>query len=85
VITPLPFSLSAARADPKLKRHTAKRLTEIPILFLVIKSFLHSRAFSASSLEICRCPGRDVIEGGQEHRTGKSDRRNNIPDEAEVR
>src|SRR5580704_15899862 len=67
VITPLPFTLSEAWANPKLKRHTARRLTEIPILLLVI-DFL--------SILMRRFARANAIEGEQGHGTGKSDRRN---------
>src|SRR5271170_1905447 len=53
VITPLPFTLSEAWANPKLKRHIAKRLTEIPILLLVINflSILMRRLARANAIE----------------------------------
>jgi len=59
VITPLPFILSAARADPKLNRHIAKRLTEIPILLLFISPHSHVVRATGGCLQLLaqRCCG----------------------------
>jgi hypothetical protein len=53
------------------------------ILLLVITS----SQFSGAQRELVdtSCPGTDVIEGERAHGTVRSDRRNNIPDEAEIR
>src|SRR5580692_5782141 len=83
VITPLPFTLSEARADPKLKRHTAKRLTEIPILLLVINP---PSTFMCSARAIRRLLllSRDFIEGGRCAELAKVTGGNNIPEGAEI-
>ena len=80
VITLLPFILSAARADPKLNRHIAKRLTEIPILLLFISPHSHVVRASGGCLQLLaqRCCG-----GSQA--TARSDRRTTTnPHEAEL-